>query len=146
MSRFCDRTKRPAPFAVVTERGGHVKARILFAALAIVALAAIAHALSHAPDDPLDPIRVAGDTHKLAFENRFVRVLDVHLPPGKVEPRHRHPHGMSVYFTDWEARVTPDGKAPEVHHRKAGTFAWNEAIVHSVENAGPTEGTSCGSS
>ena len=117
-----------------------MKARILFAALAIVALAAIAHALSHAPDDPLDAIRVAGDTHKLAFENRFVRVLDVHLPPGKVEPRHRHPHGMSVYFTDWEARVTPDGKAPEVHHRKAGTFAWNEAIVHSVENAGPTEG------
>jgi quercetin dioxygenase-like cupin family protein len=122
------------------EGGGLVKARILFAASGIVVLAAVAFALSPAADDPLDPIRVAGDTHKLAFENSFVRVLDVHLPPGKVEPRHRHPHGMSVYFTDWEARVTPDGKAPEVHHRKAGTFAWNEAIVHSVENAGPTEG------
>ena len=117
-----------------------MKARILFAASGIVVLAAVAFALSPAADDPLDPIRVAGDTHKLAFENSFVRVLDVHLPPGKVEPRHRHPHGMSVYFTDWEARVTPDGKAPEVHHRKAGTFAWNEAIVHSVENAGTTEG------
>ena len=122
------------------EGGGLVKARILFAASGIVVLAAVAFALSPAADDPLDPIRVAGDTHKLAFENSFVRVLDVHLPPGKVEPRHRHPHGMSVYFTDWEARVTPDGKAPEVHHRKAGTFAWNEAVVHSVENAGPTEG------
>jgi len=122
------------------ERGGHVKARILFAGLGIVALAAIAHVLSAAPDDPLDPIRVAGDTHKLAFENSFVRVLDVHLRPGKVEPRHRHPHGMSVYFTDWEAKVTPDGRPSEVHHRQAGTFAWNEAIVHSVENAGSTEG------
>jgi quercetin dioxygenase-like cupin family protein len=117
-----------------------VKKRILFAGLGIVALAAIAQALSPAPDDPLDPIRVAGDTHKLAFENSFVRVLDVHLPPGKVEPRHRHPHGMSVYFTDWEAKVTPDGRPSEVHHRQAGTFAWNEAIVHSVENAGTTEG------
>ena len=117
-----------------------MKKRILFAASGIVVLAAVAFALSPSADDPLDPIRVAGDTHKLAFENSFVRVLDVHLPPGKVEPRHRHPHGMSVYFTDWEARVTPDGKAPEVHHRKAGTFAWNEAVVHSVENAGPTEG------
>ena len=122
------------------QRGGLVKTRILFAGLGIVALAAVGFALSAPPDDPLDPIRVAGDTHKLAFENSFVRVLDVHLPPGKVEPRHRHPHGMSVYFTDWEAKVTPDGRPAEVHHRKAGTFAWNEAIVHSVENAGTTEG------
>jgi quercetin dioxygenase-like cupin family protein len=122
------------------EKGGHVKRRILFAGLALVALAGFTLALSPAPDDPLDPIRVAGDTHKLAFENSFVRVLDVHLPPGKVEPRHRHPHGMSVYFTDWEAKVTPDGRPSEVHHRQAGTFAWNEAIVHSVENAGTTEG------
>jgi len=131
MSRSCD----PG----VERKGGLVKARILFAGLGLVALAAAGFALSP-PDDPLDPIRVAGDTHKVALENKLVRVLDVHLPPGKVEPRHRHPHGMSVYFTDWDAKVTPDGRPPEVHHRKAGTFAWNEAIVHSVENAGNTEG------
>jgi quercetin dioxygenase-like cupin family protein len=117
-----------------------MKARTLLAGLGLGLLAAGALALPPAPDDPLDPIRVAGDTHKLAFENTFVRVLDVRLPPGKVEPRHRHPHGMSVYFTDWEAKVTPDGRPPEVHHRQAGTFAWNEAIVHRVENAGRTEG------
>ena len=122
-----------------SEKGGFVKARMLFAGLGLAALAAAGLALSP-PDDPLDPIRVAGDTHKVALENKFVRVLDVRLPPGKVEPRHRHPHGMSVYFTDWDAKVTPDGRPPEVHHRKAGTFAWNEAIVHSVENAGSTEG------
>src|SRR5262249_61936715 len=75
-----------------------------------------------------------------ASENGFVRAPGVHLPPGKVEPRHRHPHGMSVYFTDWEAKVTPDGGPTEVHHRQAGTFAWNEAVVHTVQNAGPTEG------
>jgi quercetin dioxygenase-like cupin family protein len=96
--------------------------------------------LTKSQSDPLDPLRVAGDTHKLAFENTFVRVLDVHLPPGKVEPRHRHPHGMSVYFTDWDAKVQADGGQPEVHHRQAGTFAWSEAIIHTVENAGKTEG------
>lgn len=96
--------------------------------------------LSHAEEDPLDPLVAAGDTHRLAFENSFVRVLDVHLPPGKVEPRHRHPHGMSVYFTDWEAKVTADGKAPDAHPRQAGTFAWSEAVVHSVQNVGTTEG------
>ena len=116
--------KRKAPLAV---------------AIALAMLAAAGWARPQAPD-PLDPIRVAGDTHRLAFENAFVRVLDVTLPPGKLEPRHRHPHGMSVYLTDWDARVTLDGGKPELHRRKAGTFAWSEAIVHTVENAGKTEG------
>src|SRR5258706_15385630 len=87
----------------------------------------------------LDPLKVAGDTHKLAFENAFVRVLDVHLPPGKVEPMHRHPHGMSVYFHDWDAQVTVRGKAPEIHDRKAGSFAWSEATVHEVKNTSQIE-------
>jgi len=113
---------------------------LLTLAAVVVAAWAARAARAQTGDDALDPIKVAGDTHRLAFENAFVRVLDVHLPPGKVEPRHRHPHGMSVYFTDWEARVTPDGGPAEVHHRKAGTFAWNEAVVHAVQNAGTTEG------
>lgn len=108
--------------------------------LALVTLTAARLARPQAQPDPLDPIRVAGDTHRLAFENAFVRVLDVRLPPGKVEPRHRHPHGLSVYFTDWDAKVTVDGAATEQRHRKAGTFAWSEAVVHTVENAGPTAG------
>jgi quercetin dioxygenase-like cupin family protein len=118
-----------------------VKRKISLAALAAaVALAAAHVALSQSREDPLDPLRVAGDTHHLAFENSFVRILDVHLPPGRVEPRHRHPHGITAYFTDWEAQVTPDGGKPEVHPRRAGTFAWGEATVHAVENVGKTEG------
>jgi quercetin dioxygenase-like cupin family protein len=113
--------------------------KLLIAGAAVAALAARL-VLSQTADDGLDPVRVAADTHRVALDNQFVRVLDVHLPPGKVEPRHRHPHGMSVYFTDWEAKVTPDGKPTEVHPRKAGTFAWNEAVIHTVQNAGKTEG------
>ena len=114
--------------------------KLLLAAAVTAAALAARLVLSQPAEDPLDPVRVAGDTHRLAFENQFVRVLDVHLPPGKIEPRHRHPHGMSVYFTDWEAKVTPEGKPTEVHPRKAGTFAWNEAVIHTVQNAGKTEG------
>jgi quercetin dioxygenase-like cupin family protein len=113
---------------------------VLVGALALAAAATARVALTQAKEDPLDPARVAADTHKVALDNPFVRVLDVHVPPGKTEPRHRHPHGMSVYFTDWDARVTTDGGSPEVRHRKAGTFAWSEATVHTVENVGPTEG------
>ena len=97
-------------------------------------------ALSQSQDDPLDPLRVAPDTHKVAFENKFVRVLEVHVPPGKVEPRHRHPHGVTVYLNDWDATVTVDGSQPESHHRKAGSFAWSEALIHVVENTGTVEG------
>jgi quercetin dioxygenase-like cupin family protein len=110
----------------------------LAAGICILAVARLA--LGQAADDDLDPVRVAGDTHKVALDNAFVRVLDVRLPPGSVEPRHRHPHGLSVYFTDWEARVTRDGGTPESRQRKAGTFAWSEAVVHTVENVGKTEG------
>jgi quercetin dioxygenase-like cupin family protein len=113
---------------------------VLGGALAAVALAVARLALAKTQEDPLDPIRVAGDTHKVALDNAFVRVLDVHVPPGKTEPRHRHPHGMSVYFTDWDAQVTTEGGKPEVRHRKAGTFAWSEATIHTVQNVGSTEG------
>jgi quercetin dioxygenase-like cupin family protein len=116
-----------------------VRRRLLVVVGLAVALAGARVAFSQS-DDPLDPVRVAGDTHKLALDNAFVRILDVRVPPGKSEPRHRHPHGLSVYFTDWDAKVTVDGKEAELHHRKAGTFAWNEAVVHTVQNAGKTEG------
>jgi quercetin dioxygenase-like cupin family protein len=116
------------------------KKKVLLAVAVGAAVLAGRLVLSQPADDALDPVRVAADTHRVALENQFVRVLDVHLPPGKVEPRHRHPHGMSVYFTDWEAKVTPDGQPTEVHPRKAGTFAWNEAVIHTVQNAGKTEG------
>lgn len=110
---------------------------VLAAALVIVATTLVG---SQSADDALDAVRVAPDTHKVAFENAFVRVLDVHVPAGKIEPRHRHPHGLSVYFTDWQAKVTVDGREPQVNGRKAGTFAWSEAVTHTVENVGKSEG------
>jgi len=47
---------------------------------------------------------------------------------------------MSVYFSDWDAKVQADGAAAEVRHRQGGTFAWNEAVIHTVQNVGKTEG------
>ena len=113
--------------------------RLLLAAAAVLVVGT-GFVRQQSGGDALDPARVASDTHKIALDNAFVRVLDVRIPPGKTEPRHHHPHGMSVYFTDWEAKVTVDGEQPQVNHRKAGTFAWNEAVIHSVENVGKSEG------
>jgi beta-alanine degradation protein BauB len=117
-----------------------VTRRFLVLAAAVTVTAATALSGTQGTADALDPVRVAPDTHKVAFENAFVRVLEVHLPPGKIEPRHRHPHGLSVYFTDWQAKVTIDSREPQVNQRKTGTFAWSDAVIHTVENVGTTEG------
>ena len=118
----------------------NVRRALVVGATAACVVAVTAFVATQSKDDPLDAARAAPDTHKVAFENAFVRVLDVHVPPGSIEKRHRHPHGMSVYYTDWTVKVTVDGRAPELHERKAGTFAWNEAVTHTVENVGKTEG------
>jgi quercetin dioxygenase-like cupin family protein len=93
----------------------------------------------HQGGDPLDPVRVAPDTHTIAFENMFVRVLEVRVPPGSIEPRHRHPHGLSVYLASQDTKITIDGQAPQVGHREAGSFAWSDAVVHTVQNVGKTD-------
>ena len=114
------------------------KALVLTAVVTIIAGTALLR--TQVTDDGLDPVRVAPDTHKVAFENAFVRVLDVRIPAGKIEPRHRHPRGLSVYFSDWEAKVTVDGREAQVNQRKAGTFAWSDAVIHTVQNVGSSEG------
>ena len=116
------------------------KSIALALALALIAATATAFSLTQSATDALDPVRVAPDTHKVAFENAFVRVLEVHIPPGSIEPRHRHPHGLTVYLSDWQAKVTVDGKDALVNQRKNGSFAWSEAVIHTVQNVGPTEG------
>ncbi|HTH02075.1 MAG TPA: hypothetical protein VL882_17500 [Vicinamibacterales bacterium] len=112
--------------------------------LALLAVAAfvvfVLAGATRAQDDALDPVKVASNTHKIALENAFVRILDVHVPPGSIEPRHRHPHGLSVYFTDWDVEVTVDGKPPQLNRRTAGTFAWSDAVIHTIRNVGKTEG------
>ena len=114
------------------------RSQLLTAAVLIVAAAAFVR--TQKADEALDPVRVAPDTHKIAFENAFVRVLEVHVPAGKTEPRHRHPHGLSVYLTDWDAKVTIDGRPAQVNQRKGGSFAWSDAVVHTIENVGKTDG------
>jgi quercetin dioxygenase-like cupin family protein len=114
------------------------KSLVLAAAITVVGATALAR--TQMKDDALDPVRVAPNTHKVAFENAFVRVLEVHIPAGAHEPRHQHPHGLSVYFTDWDAEVTVDGGQPQVNHRKTGTFAWSDAVIHTVRNVGKSEG------
>jgi len=89
--------------------------------------------------DPLDSLKVCVNTQHLIFENQFVRVLDDAIPPGVAEPRHRHPHGVVVYLTDYTVEQTMDDGTATRSSRKAGTASWAEAVVHQVKNVGATD-------
>lgn len=96
-------------------------------------------AFAASPQEELDPVKVAADTHKTVFENKFLRVIEAKVPAGGVEPRHRHPHGVTVYLANYtiEQKTIPDGKVTRAE-RKFGAVAWSEALVHEVKNVGKT--------
>ena len=89
--------------------------------------------------EELDPVKVAPDSHKLLFENRFLRVIQAKVPAGHLEPKHRHPHGLTVYLADYEVeqKTFPDGRSSRAQ-RKFGAVTWSESIVHEVKNTGKT--------
>ena len=106
----------------------------------VVALLVLGWRWSAAIPQELDPLKVAADTHKLVFENSFVRVLETRVPPGKTEPWHQHGRRVVVYLSDFHTRVTERGGQPLDTLRKAGLVRWSEPTIHQVENIGKTEG------
>jgi beta-alanine degradation protein BauB len=109
-------------------------------ALGILALLAISWRWSNGIQEDLDPLKVAADTHKLVFENQFVRVLEVRVPPGKTERWHQHGRRVVVYLSDFHTRSTERGGKPQENLRKSGLVRWSEPVIHQVENIGQTEG------
>jgi quercetin dioxygenase-like cupin family protein len=108
-------------------------------AVSVVGLAAGASMGLTQGSNPLDPLRACPDTHRLLFENAYVRVIESKVPPGKQEPRHSHPHGVTVYLADYEVetKTIPDNKVTR-SPRRFGSVTWSEAVVHEVRNVGST--------
>ena len=105
---------------------------------AIFLLASTLYAATR-PAPSQDVVKVAGDSHRVIFENERVRVLAVDLKPGQVAAMHSHPDSVSYYLTDGKLKVTlPDGKAIE-RNPKAGTAGWSDAVTHEAQNIGPNE-------
>ncbi len=80
--------------------------------------------------DGYDAVQAAPNSHKVVFENAFVRVLEVTVPAaGKIEPMHHH--RWPSFFLDWDR----GGGMPHVrYHRPDGTVRdtpSKEAPVHS---------------
>jgi len=110
--------------------------RALIAAILLVASAVYA-ATRPAPSQ--DVVKVAGDSHRVIFENEHVRVLAVDIKPGQVAPMHSHPDSVSYYLTDGKLKITlPDGKTID-RNPKAGSASWSDAVTHEAQNTGTAE-------
>ena len=98
--------------------------------------------------DGFDAVQVAPKSHRVLFENAFVRVLEVTVAPGTKEPMHHHrwPSLFLVwdtggrtahirYFTaDGSVRDHPSREMPVTEGKWRVTWMEPEAM-HSIENA-----------
>ncbi len=85
-----------------------------------------------------DPTKIEASHYKLAFENEFVQVVNVHYGPHEKSALHAHPGGVVVVLTEGHLRFTDEhGKTQEVY-AKPGESRWYPPFKHRVENLGDT--------
>jgi beta-alanine degradation protein BauB len=85
-----------------------------------------------------DPTKVEPTHYKLAFENEYVQVVNVHYGPHEKSNLHAHPGGVVVVLTAGHLRFTGEkGKVQEVF-AKPGEARWYPPFKHKVENLGET--------
>lgn len=85
-----------------------------------------------------DPTKVESKHYKLAFENEWVQVVDIHYGAHEKSGLHDHPGGVVVVLTAGHLKFTDqDGKTKEVY-AKPGESRWYPAFKHKVENLGDT--------
>ncbi len=90
-----------------------------------------------ASKDELDPVKVAPTTHRLLFENQWVKVIEARIPPGVHDAKHAHNKGVLVFLDDYDMQMKyyPKGDTKTVH-RIADTAVWTDALVHETINVG----------
>lgn len=79
-------------------------------------------------------------TERIVFENPFVRVVELRVPPGVFEPKHSHGRGVTIALSDYDNQMTElPGGATRQRHTKFGEVRWAEAVTHEARNTGTTE-------
>ena len=97
--------------------------------------------------DSLDALVAAPDYHRLLFENKRLRVLEVHIRPGELVPVHTHRWPGAVYVVSESDFIRRDGGGKLLFDSRTArrppspaTVLWTEPLTpHSVENIGDSE-------
>ncbi len=79
-------------------------------------------------------------TQKVVFENEFVRVVELRVPPGVSEAKHSHDRGVTVALSAYDNEMSdfPAGNVTK-RHTKFGEVRWAEPVTHVARNTGTTE-------
>ncbi len=85
-----------------------------------------------------DPTKVEPTHYKLAFENEYVQVVNVHYGAHEKSNLHAHPGGVVVVLTPGHLRFTDENGKSQEMSAKAGEARWFPAFRHRVENLGDT--------
>jgi hypothetical protein len=81
--------------------------------------------------DGFDAVQAAPNSHKVVFENAFVRVLQVSLAPGTTEPFHHH--RWPSFFIGYDT----GGRTPHIrYHRPDGSVHDSPSHVDPTLNPG----------
>jgi len=95
---------------------------------------------SLAANSIVDPVKLSPKYYKVRIDNARVRVLEFRSSRGEKEGMHSHPEGIVFALADATYKNTfPDGSA-STHNAKQGDVEWSDAVTHSGENVGNTEG------
>jgi hypothetical protein len=86
-----------------------------------------------------DPLRVASHSHKLLFENKFVRVLLFHLIPGQRTRPHYHPDHVSYVLRGGILRETLPNRRVIRRVWRPKRAKWVEGGTRIVQNVGMSE-------
>ena len=97
----------------------------------------------------LQPLVAAPDHHRLRFENEYVRVLEIIVPPGDIVPHHLHDlpsvfitlSSAQLRFRDADGVVTLETFRADIPPETGGLVGWLDpgAEPGSVENIDEVE-------
>ena len=120
------------------QKGALVGGLALLALVSLIVVGWQAGIRSQEPD--LDVLKVLRENYKIVLENSVVRVIEAHIPAGRVEPPHRHLRGVSVSMGDYTIEHRDEPGGPWIRNqRKLGTVYWSESSVHETRNVGTTD-------
>jgi beta-alanine degradation protein BauB len=85
-----------------------------------------------------DPTKVEPTHYKLAFENEYVQVVNVHYGPHEKSSLHSHSGGVVVILTAGHLKFTDEDGATKEVFAKPGEARWFPPFKHRVENVGET--------
>ena len=149
LNRECSTTKRSGVFSVAQTLTKKDKNMFRSSRCVLLLLVAPAIGMSQSATSKADQKAVPvyeEPNHHVVFKNQFVRVLDVHIPPGKATGFHIHANpltGVTIHDEpSWEEVMGRDRnpkQKPEVAGEVFDNWTRKRPYTHRVGNVGKSE-------